>query len=1132
MVMSTGLNDMPSQEVAMGSKIELRTSSGAVICLNFSEKDQVLPKIVRLVDPDSDHSVVFRSESGVYHELDSDCTQSLHEFQRFNHCPHCNCDDSVSHGSNGNVRQGNERLEKQREKLQRKLRERKESSKDDGTCDGHCHQVIQLPIQGLRQYVHVNTVKMNGEKCKSGSSEEESSQGTKSTKGEKILPEELKIHKAPEIQVLNYTTVKVSWTGQVSNNSHLTGCSFDLQMFTKTKPYHSIYSGSDEEFIVKDLVPGGQYRFRIQAVKDDDRGEFSPEGICHMPSTIPSTPMPPSLASKAKTSLTLKWAAPSDNGSAITNYRLEWNKGEKGGPFTEVYCGQQRQFRLTHKLPPATPCSFRVQAVNGIGASKFSKELRCVTAPSVPSTPTPPQMIRASVNSIQFSWSKPESKGAEITEYLVEMDDNTTGYGFRVVYRGLENTCVVDKLQRNTCYKFRLLAVNSQGKSKWSEVVLFSTHPERPGQPFSPRLEGKVRTAGFTVTWALPSDNGGSEVTALLLEADDGKGGDFREVYRGLECEYIFNDLSPGHQYRLRLAAMNVGGISDWSRMAKIRTLPVVPGPANPPLLSKQHRHQPNVLDLLWDPPNYNGGAPILGYTLEMENTTTKEFREIHHLVDNICTVAGLLPGKTYAFRVKARNEVGVGKPSAVSRVTTAPGPPCTPNAPDMMCRSAAAILVSWEHPEENGSPVIGYTLEWMIEGKFVELYSGPDKTCEVRKGVSPASFYYFRVKALSAAGQSLWSPVSTCQTPPASPCAISSIKVVDQSSSHVRLRWKHPGNNGAPITSYNVEVTGYKNISFDVDTAEISETKEEAQVVQEYNITDLQPNTSYRIRVQAVNRIGCGPFNSVFAITGDVPPPAPHLELVSTSYQSLKLKWTSSNASGGKNGIVVGVTFTLQMLDKNGIFTTIFSGSSTSHKVNKLQERTEYQFRIQASNDAGAGPFSDVVSFMTTSQPPNVVKGLSAESSSTSSVTVTWDPMQSLRNGDTVEYLLQAQCVGKDLDFRQVYQGPNTKFEYDSLPASTEMRFRVCALRLTTATDEAPVPIKGSFSPIASVKTFSPRKISETVADSKSLEPKEKEPFKITLTDKQWALVFFSAFALLVFMVVLLLPCLFSVTD
>ena len=30
-------------------------------------------------------------------------------------------------------------------------------------------------------------------------------------------------------------------------------------------------------------------------------------------------------------------------------------------------------------------------------------------------------------------------------------------------------------------FYLQLLAVNSQGKSKWSDVVLFSTHPERPG---------------------------------------------------------------------------------------------------------------------------------------------------------------------------------------------------------------------------------------------------------------------------------------------------------------------------------------------------------------------------------------------------------------------------------------------------------------------------------------------------------------------------------------------------------------------------------------------------------------------------------------------------------------------------
>lgn len=1126
---------MPSQEVAEGSKIELRTSSGTVICLNFSEKDQVLPKIVRLVDPDTDHSVVFRSEDGVYHELDSDCASNLQEFQHLNHCHHCNCVDSANDQpqlNGADVRKGDERLEKQREKLQKKLRERKSSSKEEENCNGHCHQVIQLPIQGLNQYVRVNSASMNGDN-KSDSSKDDTSLETKPATNGKIMSEELKIHKAPEIEVLNCTTVKVSWAGQVSNNSHLTGCSFDLQMFSKTSPYHTIYSGTEKEFTIKELRPGTQYMFRIQAEKDGEKGEFSPEVTCDMPCSVPSTPAQPHLGSKTKTSFTIKWTAPSDNGSPITLYRLEWNKGEKGGPYTEAYCGPQRQFKLSHKLPPATPCSFRLQAVNSIGASKFSKELKCVSSAGVPSTPEPPKLDKAGINSIYLSWSKPESKGAEITEYLVEMEDDATGYGFRVVYRGMENSCVIDKLQRNTCYKFRLLASNSQGKSKWSDTAIFGTHPEKPGQPSCPVLEGKVRTAGFTVSWDPPADTGGSDITALVLQADDGKGGEFREVYRGLDCEHTFTGLSPGLLYRIRFAAVSDGGTSEWSKVMKVRTLPVVPGVAHPPILSKAHKPQPTTLDLRWDPPDYNGGAPISGYILEMENPGTKEFREIHHLVDNVCTVGGLLPGKTYAFRVKAKNEAGIGKVSAVSHITTAPGPPEAPRAPDTLCRSAAAIIVSWECPAENGTPVTGYSLEWMEDGTFVELYSGPDKTCEVRKGVSPASFYYFRVKALSAVGPSPWSAVSTCQTPASSPAAVTSIKPVQQSSSHVRLRWRHPRNNGAAITSYNVEVAGCKNISFDVMTSEGSETEEETSVIQEYDVTDLQPNTLYRIRVQAVNKIGCGPFSStVFVSTGDLPPPAPLLELATASYQSLKLRWTS-RGSGGKTGNA-GVTYTLQMLDKNGSFTTVFNGPTTSHKVSKLHERTEYQFRIQASNDAGAGPFSDATSFVTTAQPPNTVKGLMAETTGPSSMTVRWEPVQTVKRGETLEYLLQSQCVGKDQDFVQVYQGPKTKYEYNSMPVSTEVRFRVCAVRIVNAQNQSPSSIKGIFSPMTSARLMTPRKkkISESSAADDDQEPKVKETIRISLTDKQWAMIFFSGFSLLAIVVVLLLPSLFGVSD
>ena len=48
-------------------------------------------------------------------------------------------------------------------------------------------------------------------------------------------------------------------------------------------------------------------------------------------------------------------------------------------------------------------------------------------------------------------------------------------------------------------------------------------------------------------------------------------------------------------------------------------------------------------------------------------------------------------------------------------------------------------------------------------------------------------------------------------------------------------------------------------------------------------------------------------------------------------------------------------------------------------------------------------------------------VSGLTAENTTPSSLTVRWDPVQTVKRGETIEYLLQRQCVGKDQDFVQV---------------------------------------------------------------------------------------------------------------
>ena len=67
-----------------------------------------------------------------------------------------------------------------------------------------------------------------------------------------------------------------------------------------------------------------------------------------------------------------------------------------------------------------------------------------------------------------------------------------------------------------------------------------------------------------------------------------------------------------------------------------------------------------------------------------------------------------------------------------------------------------------------------------------------------------------------------------------------------------------------------------------------------EANQPLEYTIDSLSPLTSYRVRVQAVNELGPGPFTNYFKFsTLPLPPSAPELECTAIGHSYLKLKWS-----------------------------------------------------------------------------------------------------------------------------------------------------------------------------------------------------------------------------------------------
>lgn len=71
------------------------------------------------------------------------------------------------------------------------------------------------------------------------------------------------------------------------------------------------------------------------------------------------------------------------------------------------------------------------------------------------------------------------------------------------------------------------------------------------------------------------------------------------------------------------------------------------------------------------------------------------------------------------------------------------------------------------------------------------------------------------------------------------------------------------------------------------------------------------------RVRIQALNSLGAGPFSHTFKLkTKPLPPPPPRLECTAFSHQTLRLKWGDGPVKAATSD---ALQYHLQMEDKNG---------------------------------------------------------------------------------------------------------------------------------------------------------------------------------------------------------------------
>ncbi|MGA1032263.1 MAG: S8 family serine peptidase, partial [Ilumatobacteraceae bacterium] len=218
-------------------------------------------------------------------------------------------------------------------------------------------------------------------------------------------------------------------------------------------------------------------------------------------------------------------------------------------------------------------------------------------------------------------------------------------------------------------------ATNSGGNSDASTP----TAPQAPGIPGVPE-DVRATEAGprrIMLRWEKPASNGGSNVRGYTIEYSTDSGSSWvvwpnNTGVDGCTCQYMartVTDLTDGVPHIFRIKAYNAVGTGPASESTDPMT-PLTPTAPGQPL-NVTGTAMPALVELDWDEPTSDGGAPITDYVVEYSTNAGSSWTTFADGTSTatLASLRDLTVGVDHVFRVSAVNSAGVGLPSLASSV-------------------------------------------------------------------------------------------------------------------------------------------------------------------------------------------------------------------------------------------------------------------------------------------------------------------------------------------------------------------------------------------------------------------------------------------------------------------------------